>query len=101
MRKITIELYANSDLRLSERLKEIEWAITRSVWPSCPFTKKVRKLKDSGFIEEEKEYLLVDYEYDKEDPTWRFGGNESIVGKWKMQIVPDQDYVKFQESPDL
>ena len=62
MRKITIELYANSDLRLSERLKEIEWAITRSVWPSCPFTKKVRKLKDSGFIEEEKEYLLVDYE---------------------------------------
>lgn len=101
MRKITIELYANSDLRLSERLKEIEWAITRSVWPSCPFTKKVRKLKDSGFIEEEKEYLLVDYEYDKEDPTWKFGGNESVVGKWKMQIVPDQEYENFQDTKEL
>lgn len=101
MRKITIELYANSDLRLSERLKEIEWAITRSVWPSCPFTKKVRKLKDSGFIEEEKEYLLVDYEYDKEDPTWKFGGNDSIVGKWKMQIVPDQEYENFQDTKEL
>ena len=101
MRKITIELYANSDLRLSERLKEIEWAITRSVWPHCPFTKKVRKLTDSGFIEEEKEYLLVDYEYDKEDPTWKFGGNESIVGKWKMQIVPDQEYENFQDTKDF
>ncbi len=101
MRKITIELYANSEYSLSDRLKEIEWAITRSIWPSCPFTKKVRKIKDSGFIEEEKEYLLTDYEHDKEDPTWRFGGNESIVGKWKMQIVPDEQYEKFQDTKEL
>lgn len=101
MRKITIELYANSEYSLSDRLKEIEWAITRSIWPSCPFTKKVRKIKDSGFIEEEKEYLLTDYEHDKEDPTWRFGGNESIVGKWRMQIVPDQEYENFQNTKEL
>lgn len=101
MRKITIELYANSEYSLSDRLKEIEWAITRSIWPSCPFTKKVRKIKESGFIEEEKEYLLTDYVHDKEDPTWRFGGNESIVGKWKMQIVPDQEYEKFQDTKEL
>ena len=101
MRKITIELYANSDLRLSERLKEIEWAITRSVWPHCPFTKKVRKLKDSGFIEEEKEYLLVDYEYDKEDPTWNSCSNDVTTGRWKMEVVPDQDYVDFQKTPEL
>ena len=101
MRKITIELYANSDLRLSERLKEIEWAITRSVWPHCPFTKKVRKLKDSGFIEEEKEYLLVDYEYDKEDPTWSSCNPMVTTGRWKMEVVSDQDYVNFQKSEEL
>ena len=101
MRKITIELYANSEYSLDDRLKEIQWAINRSVWPSCPFTKKVRKIKESGYIEEEKEYLLTDYEYDKEDPTWRFGGNESIVGKWKMQIVPDEQYEKFQDKKEL
>ena len=101
MRKITIELYANSEYSLDDRLKEIRWAINRSIWPSCPFTKKVRKIKESGFIEEEKEYLLVDYEYDKEDPTWKFGGNESIVGKWKMQIVPDQEYENFQDTKDF
>ena len=54
-----------------------------------------------GCIEEEKQYRLSDYEYEKEDPTWKYGGNESVVGKWKMQIVPDVEYEKFQESPDL
>lgn len=101
MRKITIELYANSEYSLSERLKEIEWAITRSVWPSCPFTKKVHKLKESGFIEEEKEYLLTDYEHDKENPTWKYGGNTDRTGKWKMQVVPDLEYENFQDTEEL
>tara|TARA_B100001778_G_scaffold292636_1_gene263350 strand:- start:318 stop:623 length:306 start_codon:yes stop_codon:yes gene_type:complete len=101
MRKITIELYANSEYSLSDRLQEIEWAITRSIWPSCPFTKKVRKIKDSGFIEEEKEYLLTDYEHDKEDPTWKYGGNTIRTGKWKMQIVPDQEYENFQDTKEF
>ena len=101
MRKITIELYANNEYALDERLKEIRWAINRTVWPYCPFTKKVRSIKESGCIEEEKEYLLTDYEYDKEDPTWKYGGNESIVGKWQMQVVPDEEYVNFQKSEEL
>ena len=101
MRKITIELYANSEYALRERLLEIDRAICHTVWPSCPFSKKVRSLKESGCIEEEKQYQLSDYEYEKEDPTWKYGGNEAVVGKWKMQIVPDQEYVQFQESPDL
>ena len=45
--------------------------------------------------------LLSDYEYEKEDPTWKYGSNYVTTGKWKMQVVPDEEYVKFQESPDL
>ena len=101
MRKITIEVYANNEYALDERLKAIRWAINRTVWPSCCFTEGSRKRVESGCIEEEKQYQLCDYEYDKEDPTWRFSGNDAVVGKWKMQIVPDTEYVKFQESPDL
>ena len=101
MRKITIELYANSEYKLDDRLKEIQREITRLVWPSCCFTDGSRKHFESGCIEEEKQYQLSDYEYEKEDPTWKYAGNEAVVAKWQMQIVPDQDYVKFQESPDL
>ena len=100
MRKITIELYANNEYALRERLLEVDRAISHTVWPSCPFTKKVRSLKESGCIEEEKYYLISVYEYEKEDPTFNTGG-EAVVAKWQMQIVPDQEYVKFQETPDL
>ena len=101
MRKITIELYANNEYALRERLLEIDRAISHTVWPSCPFTKKVRSIKESGCIEEETEYKLSDYEYDKENPNWRYGRNQECVGKWKMQIVPDEEYVNFQDTPDL
>ena len=103
MRKFTVELYANSEYSLSDRLKEIEWAITRIVWPcSFPSTSEGTKTKKaSGCIEEEKQYQLSDYEYEKEDPTWKYGSNYVTTGKWKMQVVPDEEYVKFQESPEL
>ena len=101
MRCFTIKVYANSEYALSDRLKEIQWDIDRTIWPSACFTDNSRKRLESGCIEEEKEYLLTDYEHDKEDPTWRFGGNTSMVGKWKMQIVKDQEYEKFQDSPEL
>ena len=101
MRKITIELYANNEYALRERLLEIDRAISHTVWPSCPFTKKVRSLKESGCIEEEKQYQLSDYEYEKEDPTWKYGRDYVTTGKWKMEVVPDQDYVNFQKSEEL
>ena len=101
MRKITIELYANNEYALDERLKEIRWAINDVVWPSSCFSEGSRKRLESGCIEEEKQYQLSDYEYEKEDPTWNSGGNTVCTGKWKMQIVPDTEYEKFQESPDL
>jgi len=101
MRKITIELYANSEYALDDRLKEIRWAINSTVWPSCSFSEGSRKQKETGCIEEEKQYQLSDYEYEKEDPTWNSGGNTVCTGKWKMQIVPDTEYEKFQETPDL
>ena len=101
MRKITIELYANNEYALDERLKQIKWAINDIVWPSSCFSEGSRKRHESGCIEEEKQYQLPDYEYEKEDPTWNSGGNTVCTGKWKMQIVADQDYVNFQDSEEL
>tara|TARA_S200000501_G_scaffold334837_1_gene339099 strand:+ start:492 stop:797 length:306 start_codon:yes stop_codon:yes gene_type:complete len=101
MRKITIELYANSEYSLDDRLKEIRWAINRTVWPSSCFSEGSRKQKETGCIEEEKQLKLSDYEYEKEDPTWRYGSNFVTTGKWKMEIVPDEDYVNFQGTSDL
>ena len=101
MRCFTIKVYANSEYALSDRLKEIQWDIDRTIWPSCSFTKKIRKLKESSYIQEETEFHLTDYEYDKENPNWRYGRNQDTVGRWKMQIVPDKEYVNFQKSEEL
>ena len=101
MRKITIELYANSEYKLDDRLKEIQMEITRLVWPSCCFTDGSRKHFESGCIEEEKQYQLSDYEYKKENPTWSSCNPMVTTGRWKMEVVPDQDYVNFQKSEEL
>ena len=101
MRCFTIKVYANSEYALSDRLKEIQWDIDRTIWPSCPFTNKVRKLKQSSYIQENTEFHLTDYEYDKENPYWRYGRNQETVGKWQMQIVKDEEYVNFQDSEEL
>ena len=101
MRKITIELYANNEYALDERLKQIRWDINNIIWPSYCFSESSRKRLESGCIKEETEYKLTDYEYDKENPNWRGGFTQDCVGKWKMQVVPDEEYVKFQESSEL
>ena len=101
MRCFTIKVYANSEYALSDRLKEIQWDIDRTIWPSNFGSKKVRKLKESSYIQENSEFHLTDYEYDKENPNWRYGRNQDTVGKWQMQIVKDEEYVNFQDSEEL
>ena len=103
MRKFTVTFYANSEYSVRERLQEIDNSISNIVWPypSTIDSSKTRTKKLTGSIEEEKQYQLSDYEYEKEDPTWKYGGNESVVAKWKMQIVPDEEYVNFQDSEEL
>ena len=103
MRKFTVEFYANNEYAVRERLQEIGRSIDNVVWPcSFPSTSEGTKTKKaSGCIEEETEYKLTDYEYDKENPNWRGGFTQDCVGKWKMQVVPDEEYVKFQESSEL
>ena len=103
MRKFTVEFYANSEYSVRERLQEIDNSISNIVWP-CTWindSEGTKAKKASGCIEEEKQYQLSDYEYEKEDPTWNSCSNYVTTGKWKMQVVPDEEYVKFQESPDL
>ena len=103
MRKFTVTFYANSEYSVRERLLEIDNSISNIVWPypSNIDSSKTRTKKLSGSIEEEKQYQLSDYEYEKEDPTWKYGKDYVTTGKWKMEVVPDQDYVNFQKSEEL
>ena len=101
MRKIKVEFYANSEYSVRERLQEIGRSIDNTVWPWTPNTEGSKIKKASGCIEEEKQYQLSDYEYEKEDPTWKHGGNYAVTAKWKMEVVPDEEYVKFQQTPEL
>ena len=103
MRKFTVTFYANSEYSVRERLLEIDNSISNIVWPypSNIDSSKTRTKKLSGSIEEEKQYQLSDYEYEKEDPTWKYGRDYVATGKWKMEVVPDQDYVNFQKSEEL
>ena len=103
MRKFTVTFYANSEYSVRERLQEIDNSISNIVWPypSNIDSSKTRTKKLSGSIEEEKQYQLSDYEYEKEDPTWKYGRDYVTTGKWKIEVVPDQDYVIFQKSEEL
>ena len=102
MRKFTVEFYANSEYSVRERLQEIDNSISNIVWPCCNIDSSTTRTKKlSGRIDEEKTMLLSDYEYEKEDPTWKYGSDYVTTGKWKMEVVPDEDYVNFQKEQDL
>ena len=103
MRKFTVTFYANSEYSVRERLLEIDNSISNIVWPypSNIDSSKTRTKKLSGSIEEEKQYQLSDNEYEKEDPTWKYGRDYVTTGRWKMEVVSDQDYVNFQKSEEL
>ena len=99
MRKFTVTIYANSEYSVRERLQEIDHSISNIVWPSCNIdSSKTRTKKLTGRIDEVKELHLTDYEYKKEDPTWNICTNDVTTGRWKMEVVPDQDYVNFQKG---
>jgi hypothetical protein len=103
MRKFTVTFYANSEYSVRERLLEIDNSISNIVWPypSNIDSSKTRTKKLTGQIDEEKQMLLSDYEYEKEDPTWSSCSNDVTTGRWKMEVVPDQDYVDFQKLEEL
>ena len=103
MRKFTVEFYANSEYSVRERLQEIDNSISNIVWPypSNIDSSKTRIKKLTGQIDEEKTMLLSDYEYEKEDPTWKYGNDYVTTGKCNMEVVQDEDYVNFQKSPYL
>ena len=103
MRKFTVTIYANSEYSVRQRLQEIDNSISNIVWPhpSNIDSSKTRTKKLTGRIDEEKQLHLTDYEYKKEDPTWNICSNDVTTGRWKMEVVPDQDYVNFQKSEEL
>ena len=103
MRKFTVTFYANSEYSVRDRLKEIDNSISNIVWPwpSNIDSSKTRTKKLTGRIDEDKEMLLSDYEYEKEDPTWKYANDYVTTGRWTMEVVPDQDYVDFQKAEEL
>jgi len=103
MRKFTVTFYANSEYSVRERLQEIDHSISNIVWPypSNIDSSKTRTKKLTGRIDEEKQLHLTDYEHKKEDPTYLMGDNYATIGRWQMEVVPDQDYVNFQQTPEL
>ena len=102
MRKFTVTFYANSEYSVRDRLREIDNSISNIVWPcNYPYSESTNTKKATGYIEEEKELHLSDYEYEKEDPTWSSCSSHVTTAKWKMEVVPDQDYVNFQKSEEL
>ena len=103
MRKFTVTFYANSEYSVRERLQEIDNSISNIVWPwpSNIDSSKTRTKKLTGRIDEEKQYQLSDYEYKKEDPTWSSCNPMVTTGRWKMEVVSDQDYVNFQKLEEL
>ena len=99
MRLFTVKFFANSEHSVRQRLQEIDHSISNIVWPSCNIdSSKTRTKKLTGRIDEVKELHLTDYEYKKEDPTWNICTNDVTTGRWKMEVVPDQDYVNFQKG---
>ncbi len=95
-------MFANSEYSVRQRLQEIDHSISNIVWPSCNIdSSKTRTKKLTGRIDEEKQLHLTDYEYKKEDPTWNICTNDVTTGRWKMEVVSDQDYVDFQKLEEL
>ena len=93
MRKHTITVYSNSEYSLHEILRNTSWDITEKVFDRKDKTKQ----KFEGHIEIEKEYMLSDYDGKKENPNWKFSGNQDTVARWTSEIVPDESYICFQQ----
>jgi len=93
MRRHTITVYSNSEYSLHEILRNTSWDITEKVFDRKDKTKQ----KFEGHIEIEKEYMLSDYDGKKENPNWKFSGNQDTVARWTSEIVPDESYIGFQQ----
>ena len=94
MRRHTITVYSNSEYSLHEILRDTSWDITSKVFDREDKTKQ----KFEGHIEVEKEYMLSDYDGKKENPNWKFSGNQDTVARWTSEVVPDEAYISFQQG---
>ena len=41
--------------------------------------------------------MLSDYDGKKENPNWKFSGNQDTVARWTSEVVPDEMYINFQQ----
>lgn len=86
MRKHTITVYTNDESSLYEILNEVRFEIDRKVFDR----KNVRQRKFTGTWEVEK---------DNTSPTWPYWGSYETVAKWESNVVPNDEFIKFQHDP--
>ena len=85
MRKINITVYVNDEYSLYDILREVRSEIDRKV-----FTREnIRQRKFSGTWEVEKQV---------DSPTWPFYGHYETVAKWESNVVPNSEFIKFQND---
>jgi len=89
MRKHTITVYTNDEYSLYDILNEVRSEIDRKVFDR----NNIRQRKFSGTWEEEvttSSPLSNGYAYKYE-----------TVAKWESNVVPDKEYIQFQQTPEL
>ena len=98
MRKFTVTIYANSEYSVRERLQEIDHSISNIVWPSCNIdSSKTRTKKITGRIDEEKQHLLTDYEYEKYGRETRVQKVEECVPYEDWDSDTDQHFENYED----
>ena len=86
MRKHTITIYTNDECSLWDIMREVNLEIDRKVFDR----KNIRQRKFSGTWEVEK---------NNTSPAWPYMGNYETVAVWESNIVPDDEFIRFQHDP--
>ena len=84
MRKHTITVYTNDEYSLYDILNEVRSEIDRKVFDRD----NIRQRKFFGTWEMEVDSSLCNCRYEK-------------VAKWESNVVPDSEFIKFQQSTEL
>ena len=85
MRKHTITVYTNDEYSLYDILNEVRSEIDRKVFSRD----NIKQRKFSGSHEIEKS---------TDSPTWKYFGHYEKVASWESNVVPDDEFIKFQKE---
>ena len=85
MRRHDITVYTNDEHDLYNILNEVRSEIDRKVFSRD----NIKQRKFSGSHEIEKS---------TDSPTWKYFGHYETVASWESNVVPDDEFIKFQKE---